>query len=177
MATLNLVSPWIDHYHKLQAFFKYDEDVNVVFDQDEMEVRLYVYGEEKAAALDKLLIKTYKFGKTTLKIAVIPANDIRVRGRYPWRSNAGNHTSSETQELFETALGRNKAFCFSHVVSGVLTNDLVYIVFANEVVQYYTDDLGDYFGQCSTLYQNIALDIFNDIPGVHYCTNMPPYEN
>ena len=176
MATLNLVSPWVDYYHKLQAFFKNDEEVTVIFDDVEMEVKLYVCNAKKAEALEKLLCKSRKFGKTTLNITIIPANDIRTNSpRTPYNCHCGKYvgtpTSSETQQLFIEALRDNTAFCFSHVVSGVFTNDLIYIVFTHSVVQYYNDNLSDYFGQCSTLYQNIAADIFEPIDGVFFCTN------
>lgn len=45
------------------------------------------------------------------------------------------------------------------------------MLFKKEVVQYFTDNLGDYNGYRSTLYENIARDIFGDIVGVFFCTN------
>ena len=32
MANLKLISPWYNYYNEIQAFFKEDLDVNVVFD-------------------------------------------------------------------------------------------------------------------------------------------------
>ena len=48
---------------------------------------------------------------------------------------------------------------------------ITYVVFRNEVVQYYTDDLGDYFGMASTLYEDIARDLFSEVDGIYFCTN------
>ena len=45
-----------------------------------------------------------------------------------------------------------------------------FAVFAKEVVQYYNDDLTDINGLKSTLYEDIARDVF-DIDGINYCTS------
>lgn len=173
MAKLQLVSPWANYYQELNAFFRGDPDVTVVYDEQETEVKIYVRGNEKAAAIDELLPSSREFGTVTLKITVIPANyapstidSPYARGRSVWRN------MNDTQKMFMTALRDNPAFSFTEKVC-LQTNEIVYIVFENKVVQYYNDDLGDYYGQCSTLYQNIAADIFKPIDGVHYCTDKP----
>ena len=51
-------------------------------------------------------------------------------------------------------------------------NPITYVVFVNEVVQYFNDDLGDVYGQCSTLYQEIAKDVFGETEGVFFCTDV-----
>lgn len=171
MARLNLVSPWAEYYHKLQAFFKKDPSITVIFDEEEEEVKIYVDSDqEKYEALITLLPKTKEFGNVTLKITVIPSNG-SINGRM---SHRYLRAGSDTEALLIQALRGNRAFAFSQTVNGVMTNPIVYIVFANEVVQYYNDDLGDYYGQCSTLYQTLAEDIFNHLPEVHYCTDKPP---
>ena len=171
MAKLQLVSPWINFYHELQAFFRNDRDVTVIFDEEETEVKLFVNGADKADALTKLLPESRKFGSVTLKITVAPTNaEPQIYSTYRRHPHAVRRYMNETQEMFSNAFYGNPAFVFTDKVD-LQTNEIIYIVFRNEVVQYYNDDLGDYYGQCSTLYQNIAADIFNPFPGVHYCTN------
>lgn len=176
MAKLQLVSPWINFYHEVNAFFRYDRNVTVIFDEEETEVKLYVNGNEKAEALSKLLPDIRKFGNVTLRVTVILANDNPASCYYkpPKTSSSrrGYNSVTETEELFFTALRGNPVFSFADSVD-LQTNKVIYVVFRNEVVQYYNDDLGDYYGQCSTLYQNIAADIFKPIDGVHYCTDKP----
>jgi hypothetical protein len=174
MASLHLVSPWVNFYQEIQAFFKYDSSVKVIFDSEENEVRLYVAEQDKADALRRLLPETKDFGNVTLKINIIPANIV---ASYPRGSRISRyvHAGSDLENVYIQALRGNRAFQFSETLSGVLSNDIIYIVFANEVVQYYDDNLGDYYGQCSTLYQNIARDIFLPQNNVCYCTDKPPY--
>ena len=47
-----------------------------------------------------------------------------------------------------------------------------YVIFANKVVQYFNDSLSDAHGVCSTLYQDIARDVFGDDCGVYFCTDL-----
>ena len=182
MAKLQLVSPWINFYHEVNAFFRYDHDVTVIFDEEETEVKLYVNGNEKAEALSELLPDIRKFGNVTLKITVIPVigqTIVHATVLHPVTISRGGYSSSSMTEMesqFVMALRGNPICSFTDSVD-LQTNRIIYVVFRNEVVQYYNDDLGDYYGQCSTLYQTIAADIFKPIDGVHYCTDKPQYDD
>jgi hypothetical protein len=49
------------------------------------------------------------------------------------------------------------------------------VVFVPEVVQYYTDNLGDINGFRTTLYQELAKELFGDSElsrGVYFCTDI-----
>lgn len=52
-------------------------------------------------------------------------------------------------------------------------NSFTYVVFEKEVVQYWNDNLADYNGLTSTLYQDLAKEIFEDanLDGVYFCTD------
>ena len=50
-------------------------------------------------------------------------------------------------------------------------NDFNFVVFVPEVVQFYNDDLGDINGLCSTLYQDLAKDLFGEEAGIYFCTD------
>ena len=73
--------------------------------------------------------------------------------------------------MFEAALEGNTALSFIRTISGIMSNPITYVVFKKAVVQYYTDDLGDYFGIHSTLFQDVAKDVFGDPDGVFFCTD------
>lgn len=165
MARLNMLSPWMTYYHEMVAFFKKDDEVNVVWDDsgDVDTIKLYVKEESKAEALMELLPTTKEFGVVTVNIEIIPAND-----KKSFFITRMNHTNPA---LFSMALRDNNAVSFIKTVEGIFSNPITYIVFNKEVVQYFNDSLGDYFGQCSTLYQELAKDIFGTHEGVFYCTN------
>ena len=159
MAQLKLSSPWVIFYRELDALFKDDPEVHVVYDEDEVTVKLFVDSADKAGALTALLPHEKEFGDVTLKVMVVPANL--------------GATYLQGDELFNTAFRGNPAFSFLKTVTGVFFQPLIYVVFRNQVVQYFNDSLGDIYGLCSTLYQDIAKDVFVPMDNVFYCTDLP----
>jgi hypothetical protein len=111
------------------------------------------------------------FGNVTLKIEVIPGNCniwARPNGCMSiFDPESGEHTAN----LFKAAFYCNPALRYVHVVDGFMGFNATYIVFERKVVQYHNDDIGDIHGKRSTLYQEIAKEIFATNPGVYYCTD------
>ena len=153
MAKLGLSSPWTIYYHELEALFAKDPGVRVIFDEEKKEINLYVEDGKKAAALTELLPAEQKFGRIVLKINVIPANGV---------------TDDWT---LEDLFAENGAVDFVQTNAHLPGLDIEYVVFHKEVVQFYTDNLMDYNGFKSTLYEDIARDVFGSMPGVSFCTN------
>ena len=153
---MKLCSPWIKLYREVQAMFEKDEDITVVL--DEYDVRVYVKTQEKADALGRLLNYEYKFGNVVSHVHVLPANGEK-------------KLAVGEDEQFKVAFEGNSALKEVIPVSSPI-GDLVYVIFNKEVVQYRNDDLGDYYGNCSTLYQEIAKDIFISRPNLFYCTDI-----
>ena len=151
MENAKLAPPWIVFYEEIKALFREDPAVKVDYDEDTKAIRLYVEGAEKADALAQLLPTEKVFGNITVKVSVIPAN----------------LKSPSRLQLFQKAFEGNPAFAYIHESSGVF--DFNYVVFKAKVVQYESDNTGDLNGLTSTLYQDIAKDLF-DVPGVFFCT-------
>ena len=163
MAKLNLSSPWVVYYRKLSAFFKEDSEVRITYDEIEQEIKLYVDNAEKAVALEKLLPHEQNFGNVTLYITVVPANKTTfdsVKVAY----------STSSSDIIQICFN-NKAVVGVKVVDGIMTNRITFVIFKKEVVQYFTDNIGDYHGICSTLYQDLAKEIFGNSDGVFFCTD------
>ena len=153
MEKLNLSSPWMTFVHEIEALFGQDPDIQVMYDDEENAVKLYVDNSRKADALTKLLPVEKEFGNVTLKISVIPANV----------------ENEDTLSLMA------KAFEGNPVVTDIQTVDAIigtfkYVIFKKEVVQFFNDQLDDIHGNKSTLYHEIAKNIFTDLPGIHFCT-------
>ena len=140
-------------YKEIDALFKEDPDVKVEYDKDANTIKLYVEDAEKADALAQLLPPEKTFGNITVRIMVIPANV----------------SSPSKLQLFQKAFEGNPAFVSAQTAKDGLY-ELAYIVFQCKVVQFFSDDLGDLNGLKSTLYQDIAKDVFENVPGIFYCT-------
>jgi len=153
----NLSAPWVTYYRKLEALFGKDPDIRIEYDEGEIEVKMYVENAAKADAIAQLLPTEKTFGSVVLKTTVIPANK-------PTASRAA---------LIATAFEGNPAYSYGMTIDGVSSNSFNYVVFKNEVVQFYNDQLNDINGNVSTLYQDIAKEVLGESEGIYFCTDLP----
>ena len=126
---------------------------------------------EKAEALTQILPCEKYFGTIHLTITVIPSNKALYR-----RKEVQNEKMT-LGDLFYTVFDDNPIVSYIHSVKGIFSSDMTYIVFTNQVVQYFNDNLGDINGLCSTLYQEIAKEIFEEKEGIFFCTDLPDSTN
>lgn len=152
---ITMSPPWLGFFREIEALFKDDPEITIRYIEDPIAVKLYVDNQAKADALDAILPKSRNFGGTTIYVQVVPSNSAK---------------NPSKALLFKTAFEGNPAFREMIDIEGILTNPIHYCVFAKEVVQYWNDNLGDPYGKVSTLYQDIAKDIFEDTEGVMFCT-------
>lgn len=163
---LKISPPWITYTNKLQAVF--DEDPQIAFNVNyagtHPSVTLATNNPEKAAALKWLLPEEKTFGNVTLDINIDCEKVI-------------NKAFGTVKELFETAFKGNPVLAYVVVPDGYNWVPFTYVVFKNCVVQFFNDNLNDPHGIISTLYQEIASEIFEDMPfpangGICYCTDV-----
>lgn len=150
---LKLSPPWVTYVNKLQALF--DGDPLIAFNIDYNHeggplVVLAVGNGDKATALAKILPTEKEFGNITLHIMV--------DGQFT------NRAFPTMKELFEVAFSNNPAFAYaiSPAEDGYQWINMTYVVFKNCVVQFFNDNLNDCHGIISTLYEDIADEIFED---------------
>ncbi len=153
MAKLTLSPPWITFANEMKAMFDNDDQVSVVFDQEESVISVYVEGQNKAEALEQLLVKEAVFGTVTVKVKVIP----------------GNTPDNKYVDLYKTAFQGNCNYRGSTFVSGPL-GKFTYIVWSCVPKQFFDDNLADYQGNRTLLLEDIAKDIFAEADGVYHCT-------
>ena len=157
MENLKLASPWVTYYNKLNALFGKDPDIHLVFDNDTPEVKMYVDSEKKADALTRLLPMVVNFGNVDLKVTVIPANAEPV-------SRAA---------LIRDAFDGNPVYAWGIDIQALYNQPIHYVMFKNEVVQFFNDQLDDPNGNITTLYQDLAKELLGESEGVHFCTDDP----
>lgn len=158
---IKLAPPWVTFVNEVKALFDEDPQVRVVYDNDTVELKLYVEDAKKAEAIERLLPEFKNFGNVDLSIIVIPAN-------------VGNYDFSRYtfRQLFDAAFDGNPVYSFSRDIDSVFMNVLTYVVFTNRVVQFFNDNLNDIYGNMTTLYQEIASDVFEAGESVFYCTDI-----
>ena len=146
MQTVKLSPPWIGYARRLRMLFGKDPAVTVLYDDDATEVKVLVNGPAKADAIEKLLPHEVEFGKVSLKVTVIPANE------------------AETTEVL-----LRRAFDGNPIVSGITSGGDMdpmgarpYVSFLPVVAQFFDDDLSDPNGYTSMLYEDVAREVFRD---------------
>lgn len=152
---VGISSPWVEYARKVNALFEKDPEVAVDWNDENKELTLYVDSQEKADALENLLPPEIEFGNVKMTITIIPANLVDM----------------SLMTLFERAFKGNPAVSYTKSVEGMGFN-ANYIVFQPEVVQYFNDDLSDINGVESTLYEEIAKDVFTKHEGIFFCTDI-----
>ena len=136
MARVKLSAPWDEFYNEVNELFRYDDEVRVVFFEEQKTIKLYVDN-----------------------IEVIPSNKEK--------------KTELTRNIWSVAFTGNTAVSFIYTIDGIFSNPLTYVVFLNEVVQYFNDNLGDINGNRSTLYEDIARDVFENVDATFFCTDTP----
>ena len=153
-----LASPWVILYRKIESFFNKDQEVKVVLNDNVVPcIKLYVSDSDKAIALEKLLPNSVTFGNVECFINVCPPNI----------------DEFDIETLYKKAFDGNEAISFIDKIEEDSMHDGLYVVFNPEVVQYIDDNIGDYYGIESVLYQDIAKEIFNPRDnGIKFCTDL-----
>lgn len=161
---IKLAPPWVTFVNEIKAMFENDPEISIVYDNEEVAVRLYVDNAKKAEAIALLLPEEKWCGNVALSISVIPANG----------QNFEALTKITNDTVFSIAFEKNPVFAYSKTITGILSNNITYVVFKNRVVQFFNDNLNDIHGNVSTLYEDIARDLFNEtiLQGLFYCTDI-----
>lgn len=156
---VTLSPPWRIYYRKVKELFGRDEEIEIFFDEDNQEIKICVDNASKAAAIESIMPDMAKFGDVIIEISIIPGNNAKV-----------TRLITGVGDEFDVAFDGNPVYCYTKVYEGIFDKPLIYVVFKKEVVQFYTDNLGDVNGLQSTLYQDIARDVLAPTD-VFYCTD------
>jgi hypothetical protein len=152
MSNMKISAPWWNYYRQIKALFSEDPEIKVIFDDEAKEVKLFVDNGRKADAIAALLPDKKVFGNIEVKVTVVPANN----------------GMTKATSLIADAFAGNPALVNVLEINSPL-GEYDYVIFKNKVVQYFNDDLSDVNGACSTLYQNLAKELFEDAK-VFFCT-------
>jgi hypothetical protein len=141
---LDKSAPWYVHVHKLEQLFLSDEDVDVKFDEDKMNVGLFVRGTDKANALEKIIAHEVECGGVKLNVIVIPDNE-----REP-----------TTEELLQRAFAGNELFSGT-AVEELYGGTATYALFSPQTVQFWCDNIGSCYGIETMTAEDVARDVLD----------------
>jgi len=160
MLKLTLEAPWENFNKKVKALFAGDPDITVgdVYETDgdtDFAFDIEVKKHDKYIALDRLLPGIKVYGNVTLGIVLYDEEN----------------TATDTLGLFNTLFAGNPIVSDFKTRKDPAGVDWNYVLFAPEVVQFFDDDIGDYYGNWTGLAEDIAREVFAENSlGVNFCT-------
>lgn len=156
---VKLAPPWIEYFRKIVVLFCQDPEIHYTIDDNTEDnnpsITLRIDNQEKYEAINAILPAFRMFGNVKAEIKVIPANE---------------STAPDRRKIFEAAFKGNPVLKDFIYANTPFAGDVAYIVFDKQVVQYPNDEMQDPNGLKSTLYQDIARDIFDNEIGMFFCT-------
>ncbi|WP_242605377.1 group-specific protein [Fluoribacter gormanii] len=152
-----LLPPWYLLQSRLSAALSADPCVHVANLMGEgryMEIKITVCNEDKAQALASFVNRIHEFGERLVVTVKVYASD-----SIPVEASASSSVK-ESVELLTRALKGNKYF----IKAGTAIRGHVesaYAVFKPQIIQYYSDDVGDWFLNSNEVAAKLFSDIFN----------------
>ena len=153
MNGVKISPPWTTYYRELVELFKKDKEIFIEFDKNKNEIEITTTKYEKSLALKKVLPCEKDFGGVKLKINVVY-----------------KEPKMDAINAFKELAINNPIFKYTYVFP-TSANPIAYVVFAKEVVQYWNDDMSDPHGITSTLYENLAREVFSENPVIIFSTD------
>lgn len=161
---LELQSPWQTYYNKVRSLLGNDTDLTIGA-LEKGENREYFFrvdstNTEKIEALSKVFKTVIPMGNITLKIyfGVID-------------SDAIDSNIKPSAEDFKIAFTDNPLVEDYHEFDA-FGGHYVYIEFKKKVIQFYNDDITDFYGNFNGLAEDIAREVTNNVAGIFYCTSV-----
>lgn len=154
-ATIRLSPPEFTYFNEVKYSIGKDPFVRVSPLQDhgdgQYRIVLYVKGLKKAKALATLIAPDKVIGEIHLQVKVIS-------GGKTISPITRSLTPKEIAGLYRVAFRTNRFFHFV-ALRTIFGTTFVYPVFKIRVVQFFNDDLSDYYGN----YNNVAASVFKNV--------------
>ena len=139
-------SPWVVYAKKLDALFECDPDVKVELGDEDLVLRVFVHGDDKAESISAILPDEMTFGNVSIPIEVIPDNDCELTYiDHLRRAFAGNPALVDVVEAPVVPSGPS----------------MCYALFAPEVVQIECDNAASPYGIVTTTYEDVAREVLS----------------
>lgn len=155
---VTLSTPWAEYSRKVTALFDNDPDIiDITMNSDDgktYDLAIKVSGARKARAIAQILPRDVNFSGVKVITRVLCEED----------------KNPDIAQTFRDAFDGNSAVKKIATLNDPAGDPVTYISFAPQVVQFFDDNLGSLYGLKSTIYEDIAKEIFYDIDGVFYCT-------
>lgn len=152
---IKLLSPWELYVRKMKVMFDKDAEIYIEYDEENSILEINVSDLSKALALTFLIPDFVEFGDKKV------TNVIKFDGE----------NLKDPYHICSLAFNNNDSVSSIIKPHGQFLDGTVFVCFKKEVVQYPNDNMFDANGVCSTLYQNLAKELFPDKVNIFFCTD------
>ena len=153
-----LTPPWELLHSQLSAALEADPCVYVkpLTGQGlDMEISVMVCNDKKALALAAFLTKRHEFGEhLAVTVNVYAPNLLPVNATLPSDLEA-------TAKLLSRALNGNKYFIKTGMGTGPMAQPVAYAIFQPVVIQYFSDDISDWYSNTNEVAAKVFGEVFN----------------
>jgi len=159
---LGLQSPWVTLYNKIYFMFSNDEDLdisNLIESDGNYSMTIASNNTTKLKAIEKILKHEFSLGNITFKINFVYGE---------------NESDNITISDIKNAFNGNTVISTIKTAMTPAQDELTFVLFNREVVQFYNDDISDFYGNYNGLAEDIAREIFNNQFDINYCTDIIP---
>lgn len=150
-----LSPPWNTIRNMLVALFIDDDEITVkpIHDNGDgtYSITLESPNATKVCALSRILRGEFIFGNVTLKIKYAVTNGSKV---------AEDYNKNDLYDIVLEALASTPAVVDIKRVENFVGDEFIVVEFAKEVVQFYNDDLKDFYGNWNGTFVDVAKEIF-----------------
>lgn len=157
-AKSGLIPPWYLLQTQLRTALEADPCVKVnslTGEAQDMNIKIMVCNDRKAEALAAFLTKRHQFGEQlAVSVNVYAANLGQVAVQLP-------SSLEETTKLLSRALHGNKYFVKTGMGTSPMAQSAAYAVFKPRVVQYFADDISDWYQNTNEVAAKVFSDLFN----------------
>lgn len=155
---VGIEAPWWRIYKEISNLFAPDKEIEISkMDESDPSVCKFTISSKNAAkiaALEKIVKNHFVIGNVTLDIS------------FEYIKDGGNITADD----FEAAFEGNSNYVTSKVISKGPFQDITYVIFAKEIIQFFDDDLTDIYGNFNGTVEEVASDICNKSSNINFST-------
>lgn len=148
-------APWVTKAKEIITLFAKDTDLDVTFKEETNTVIIESTNTYKIMALEKILKKEFTFGNVTLKVECLVKNE-----------------KESMAALFKTAFAGNPHISQIQEVTTPMSPSETYVVFKKEVLQFFNDDISDFYGNWNGLAEDIIRDLVNENVRANFSTEI-----
>lgn len=161
---VGISAPWVLLYKKIRAMFDQDTELEITELQQLIGTANYAFSigsrnTAKLKAIEKILKSEYVIGNIKLFI------------NFEYQENGDSNVITDID--IQTAFAGNPILSDVKKTDDIVIRDgMVFVLFEPEVVQFFNDDLSDYYGNYNGLAADIAKEIFVEQTNIKYGTDI-----